>query len=189
MFRGDKYIKFRDRQSIFDDIQTEDTLVAACIICNSHKGVFEMAGNGVCKACRKRELAEEKENSLKAPQQDETNIIQIARSIVLTTAFSVAGKEVDKEIDIVSAEVAIGMNLFKDFAASFKDIVGGRSNVTQKALKDARKVATLELRKEAARIGAHAVIGVDLDYQEMSAVSGGSMFFISINGTAVTLKK
>jgi uncharacterized protein YbjQ (UPF0145 family) len=58
----------------------------------------------------------------------------------------------------------------------------------QNTLKDARKVALDELRSEAAYLGADAVIGVDLDYSEISG-GGKSMLFLVASGTAVKLSK
>jgi uncharacterized protein YbjQ (UPF0145 family) len=108
-------------------------------------------------------------------------------SIRLTTAFTVAGAEVEMELDIVTAECAFGMNVIRDMFAGMRDIVGGRSEATQKVLRDARKTCLAELKKEAAAVGADAVIGVDLDYSELSG-SGKSMLFLVASGTAVKLK-
>jgi uncharacterized protein YbjQ (UPF0145 family) len=87
----------------------------------------------------------------------------------------------------VSAEVVIGMHLFKDIAAAFRDTFGGRSKMMQDGLRDARKTAMTELRREALEIGADAVVGVKLDYSEISG-GGKSMLFLVASGTAVTLR-
>jgi len=105
----------------------------------------------------------------------------------VTTAFTVAGADIETELDIVTAECAFGMNVFRDMFAGMRDIVGGRSEATQKVLRDARKTCLAELKKEAAAVGADAVIGVDLDYSELSG-SGKSMLFLVASGTAVKLK-
>lgn len=69
--------------------------------------------------------------------------------------------------------------------AGIRDIAGGRSDATQKVLRDSRKTVLIlnELRKEAHSIGANAVIGVDMDYSEFSG--GKSMPFLVASGTAV----
>ena len=82
----------------------------------------------------------------------------------------------------------MGMNIFKDIMANVRDLVGGRSGVTQRALRDGRQIEMAELRKEAVRVGADAVIGIDLDYLEAGTGSAMNMFLISANGTAVKLK-
>jgi uncharacterized protein YbjQ (UPF0145 family) len=109
------------------------------------------------------------------------------QNIIVTTSYEVANREVEIEIDIITAETVFGMNMFKDFFAGVRDIVGGRSAATQKVLRDARRTALAELKREALIVGADAVIAIDLDYQEISG-GGKEMIMIVASGTAVKLK-
>jgi len=79
------------------------------------------------------------------------------------------------------------MNIFKDLFASVRDVVGGRSEAVQATMRDARRTALYELKKEAHAVGANAVVGVDLDYVELS--SGGSMVMLVATGTAVIVEE
>jgi uncharacterized protein YbjQ (UPF0145 family) len=79
------------------------------------------------------------------------------------------------------------MNIFRDLFAGLTDIFGGRSASSQKILRDARKLCIRELKKEAAELGADAVIAVDLDYSEFSG-GGKSMLFLVASGTAVKIE-
>jgi uncharacterized protein YbjQ (UPF0145 family) len=79
------------------------------------------------------------------------------------------------------------MNIFKDLFAGVRDIVGGRSKAVQNTLRDSRRTALYELKKEAYEVGANAVVGVDLDYMEMS--SGRSMVLLVASGTAVIIEE
>ena len=106
--------------------------------------------------------------------------------IILTTEVA-SDLRIDRRLEIITAEVVIGMHLFKDIAGLFRDVFGGRSKVMQNGLRDARKTALDELRREAHALGADAVVGVDLDYSEISG-GGKSMLFLVASGTAVTLK-
>jgi uncharacterized protein YbjQ (UPF0145 family) len=106
----------------------------------------------------------------------------------LTTAPSLEGYKVTSTIEIVTAECAFGMNLFSDFFAGLSDFFGGRNESTQSVLRDARTTCLNELRKEAERVGANAVIAVDLDYSEFSG-KGKSMLFLVASGTAVKVEK
>jgi len=106
---------------------------------------------------------------------------------VLTTTANVPNKEIKEVVAIVSAEVAVGMNIFKDMFSAVRDVVGGRAGAVQNTLRDVRGQALDELRQEASRVGADAVVGVDLDYSEFSG-GGRSMLFIVANGTAVKLQ-
>jgi len=106
-------------------------------------------------------------------------------AVTLTTGYTVAGAKIVREIDVISAECVYGMNIFRDFFASVRDMVGGRSKSTQNVLRDSRKAVLAELREEAAALGADAVIGIDLDYQELSGGEKGGMIMLVASGTAV----
>lgn len=108
-------------------------------------------------------------------------------TLLLTTTPTVPGREIFGVLDIVSAECAYGMNMFKDVFASVTDAVGGRSGSTQGVLRDARRTVMAELRAEAFSIGADAVVGVNLAYSEFSG-GGKSMLFVVATGTAVKLQ-
>ena len=57
----------------------------------------------------------------------------------------------------------------------------------RKTMRDSRKTVLYELKKEAYEVGANAVVGVDLDYVEMSSV--GSMVMLVASGTAVVIEE
>jgi uncharacterized protein YbjQ (UPF0145 family) len=114
--------------------------------------------------------------------------IQDEPAVILTTAPWLEGYRVVETLEIVTAECAFGMNIFRDFFASVTDFVGGRSASTQTVLRDARKTCLAELKREAAAVGADAVIAVDLDYSEFSG-QGKSMLFVVASGTAVKVEK
>ena len=107
--------------------------------------------------------------------------------IILTTTDTIPDREIKEVVNIISAEVAVGMNVFKDIFSKVRDFVGGRAGSVQDTLRDIRNQALDELREEASRVGADAVIGIDLDYSEFSG-GGRSMLFLVANGTAVKLK-
>jgi uncharacterized protein YbjQ (UPF0145 family) len=123
-------------------------------------------------------------------QYDElpTEVIdRIANDLILTTEFSMPEYKITQRLEIVTAECVFGMNMFRDMFASIRDIIGGRSKASQKVLRDARKTCLTELRREALIAGADAVIGVDLDYSEISG-DGKSMLMVVASGTAVKIK-
>ena len=106
-------------------------------------------------------------------------------AIILTTETA-PNLNITKRIEIVTAECAFGMNIFKDLFAGVRDIVGGRSEAVQKTMRDSRKTVLYELKKEAYEVGANAVVGVDLDYVELS--SAGSMVMLVASGIAVMIE-
>ena len=111
----------------------------------------------------------------------------LIENIILTTAPTVANRDIDHEIEVITAECVFGMNIFRDLFAGFRDVFGGRSSASQKVLRDSRKTCLDELKMEAAEVGADAIIGIDLDYQEFSG-KGKGMLFLVASGTAVKLK-
>jgi len=110
-----------------------------------------------------------------------------ADSILLTTESN-PNLSIENRIEIISAECVFGMNLIKDMLAGITDIIGGRSNQVENTLGDARKHSLYVLKREAYRVGANAVVAVDLDYSEISG-GGKSMMFIVASGTAVKIPK
>ena len=111
-----------------------------------------------------------------------------ALNSVLLTTETYPPFPVCERIDVVSAECAFGMNIFRDLFAGLTDVFGGRSEATQKVLRDARKTVLKELRREAYRVGANGVIGVSLSYNEFSG-GGKSMLFVVASGTAVRFEE
>ena len=105
---------------------------------------------------------------------------------ILLTTETAPNLKITKRIEIVTAECAFGMNAFKDLFAGVRNIVGGRSEAVQQTMRDSRRVALYELKKEAFEVGANAVVGVDLDYVELS--SSGSMVMLVASGTAVVVE-
>ena len=108
-----------------------------------------------------------------------------AGGIVVTTTPVVEGRPVKDYLGIVTGEVIVGANLFRDLFASITDIVGGRSGKYEEVLARARTEAIEEMTEQARQLGGNAVIGVDLDYEVLG--SNGSMLMVSVSGTAVVL--
>jgi uncharacterized protein YbjQ (UPF0145 family) len=103
--------------------------------------------------------------------------------MIVTTTAVIEGQPVRTYLGIVTGEVIVGANLFRDIFASITDIVGGRSGKYEDVLARARKEALAEMEAEAAKLGGNAVIGVDLDYEVLG--KSGSMLMVSCSGTAV----
>ena len=103
--------------------------------------------------------------------------------MLLTTTPTIQGRDITQYFGIVSGETIIGANLFKDFFAGIRDIVGGRSSSYESVLREAKECALQEMSDQAARMGANAVIGIDLDFETIGA--NGSMLMVTAAGTAV----
>lgn len=103
--------------------------------------------------------------------------------MIVTTTPTLEGRPIKAYLGIVTGEVIVGANLFRDLFASITDIVGGRSGKYEDVLARARGEALSEMRQQAATLGGNAVVGVDLDYEVLG--QGGSMLMVSASGTAV----
>ena len=105
--------------------------------------------------------------------------------VIISTTPTLEGRPIREYLGIVTGEVIVGANIFKDLFAGIRDIVGGRAGAYEGALRDARRTAFDELSYEAERLGADAVVGVDIDYEVVGQT--GSMLMVSVSGTAVKL--
>lgn len=103
--------------------------------------------------------------------------------MLVTTTSTLEGRRIARYYGIVSGETIIGANVFRDFMASIRDFVGGRSNSYEEVLREARETALREMEEQARQLGANAVIGVDLDYETVGG--NGSMLMVTTTGTAV----
>ena len=108
--------------------------------------------------------------------------------MITSTTNAIEGREIAEYKGIVTGEAILGTNIFRDIFAGIRDIVGGRSGSYEKSLREAREIALAEMQDEANRIGANAVIGIDLDYENISAGGNSSMLMVSASGTAVVLR-
>ena len=105
--------------------------------------------------------------------------------MILSTTPSLENKPAKEYLGIVTGETIIGANVFKDFFASVRDIVGGRSGSYEKVLREAKEIAIKEMTERAQRLGADAVVGIDLDYETVGA--SGGMLMVTASGTAIKL--
>jgi len=103
--------------------------------------------------------------------------------MLITTTSTLQGREVRDYLGLVSGEAILGANVFRDFFANIRDIVGGRSAAYEKELRRAKAMALEEMSAQARDLGANAVIGVDLDYETV----GQSMLMVVASGTAVVV--
>lgn len=104
--------------------------------------------------------------------------------MIVSTTPTIEGKPVQEYLGVVTGEAILGANIFRDFFAGIRDVIGGRSGSYEQVLRQARDTALAEMQAEAAKKGADAVIGVDLDYE---TVSQGTMLMVTASGTAVRL--
>ena len=87
--------------------------------------------------------------------------------MILTTTHEIEGRRIERYLGIVFGEAIVGANVLRELLAQI------------------RETALAEMAEAARRLGADAVVGVDLDYEVLG--SGNSMLMVTASGTAVKL--
>ena len=105
--------------------------------------------------------------------------------MIVTTTPTVEGHNILEYKGVVFGEVIAGVNFFRDIAAGIRNIVGGRSASYEEELIAARNQALQEMTDRAVRVGANAVVGIDIDYEVLG--EGNGMLMVSVSGTAVRI--
>ena len=111
----------------------------------------------------------------------------LATIMIITTTPTIEGRQIESYIGLSSANVVVGTNVFSDFFASITDVLGGRSSSYQNKLDKTYKTAIEEIELKASRMGADAVVGLKIDFNEISS-KDKAMFMVSAVGTAVKLR-
>ena len=149
----------------------------SCESCGSNSDLARHGESFFCGTCRELGL----HTGVEASERKKTYDVK------LTTTPTYPNLEIEEVKGVITSECVFGMNVFRDFFAGMTDFFGGRSEASQKVLRDARETCLNELKKEAYELGADGVIGIDLDYSEISG-KGKGMLFLVASGTAVKFK-
>lgn len=108
--------------------------------------------------------------------------------MIQSTTPTIEGKRITQYLGVVTGEAILGANVFKDFFAGIRDIIGGRSASYEKELRKAREIAFTEMEAQAQSLGANAIVGIDLDYENITMGNSGGMLMVTVSGTAVTVQ-
>ncbi len=105
--------------------------------------------------------------------------------MILSTTPQIEGRPIREYKGVVTGETIIGANMFKDFFAGIRDIVGGRAGSYEKVLREGKDTSLNEMIERAQAMGANAIVGIDIDYETIGA--NGSMLMVATSGTAVVI--
>ena len=114
-----------------------------------------------------------------------TNTLLYIRRMLISTTPTIEGRPIQAYKGVVTGETIIGANLFKDFMAGIRDIIGGRSSSYERVLREAKDTSLAEMQRRAQEMGANAIVGVDIDYETVG--QNGSMLMVAVSGTAVVI--
>ena len=104
--------------------------------------------------------------------------------MVVTTSMEVPGKKVAQILGIVRGNTARARNIGRDFAAGFKNLVGGEIKTYTEMISHAREEAYNRMVNDAIDKGADAIIGVRF----MTSMIMQGVSEMLAYGTAVKLK-
>ena len=75
--------------------------------------------------------------------------------MILSTTPTIEGRPIRDYRGVVTGETIIGANLFKDFLAGIRDIVGGRSSAYERVLREAKDTSMKEMQERAEQSQCH----------------------------------
>ena len=108
--------------------------------------------------------------------------------MILSTTDVIQGAIVESYLGVVTAEVVYGTNALRDFFAGIRDIIGGRTASYERVFERGHQDALAELEQRAARLGANAVIGIEVDTGTINIDESGALLLITATGTAVVVQ-
>ena len=103
--------------------------------------------------------------------------------MLIVTSEKIAGWEVKKSHGLVSGSNVRAKNLFKDFGAEVKNLVGGEIHSYSKLLDETRNTSINAMIKQAEAVGANAIIAVRFSSSSISPRASE----VYVYGTAVTV--
>jgi uncharacterized protein YbjQ (UPF0145 family) len=160
-------------------------MATVCSRCNAKLGWIAStlsAGStdALCPAC----IEESFETSTNEETDPVKQMIQLSKSVKVTTTPTFDGYHVVEYLGIESVEFVIGTGMFSEVSSSLADFFGARSSAFEQKLQAAKRHAMDALKYIAAKRGANAVLAIDLDYTEFS----GNRIGLIINGTIVRIE-
>ncbi|MBE9198593.1 MULTISPECIES: YbjQ family protein [unclassified Nodularia (in: cyanobacteria)] len=108
--------------------------------------------------------------------------------MIVTTTDVIQGAVIESYLGIVTAEVVYGSNFIRDFFASIRDVIGGRTASYERLFEQGQRRAIEELELRAQRLGADAVIGIEFDTGTINIDQTGVLLLITATGTAVKMR-
>ena len=154
-----------------------------CERCAAKTPLLEIR-NGLCWNCRTAEEATAKNTQSAAEKAARA----AADAMPATTSFYLPGMDDHDVLGIVAGETVAGINALKEVAVVIRDAVGGRSATLQAALRESRESSLREMKAEAIKLNADAIIGVQVTYGEAPSGRPGSMLLVVATGTAIRRK-
>ncbi|MEA5462565.1 YbjQ family protein [Leptothoe sp. PORK10 BA2] len=107
--------------------------------------------------------------------------------MILATTDTLQGQNIKQYLGIVTSEVIYGSNMLRDFLAGLRDFWGGRTGSYERVFEKGQQSALEELQDRAQKLGANAVIGIQLKTDTINLDDSGVLMLITASGTAVRI--
>ncbi|PZO18166.1 MAG: hypothetical protein DCF25_10265 [Leptolyngbya foveolarum] len=107
--------------------------------------------------------------------------------MILSTTDFIQGQNIQNYLGVVTAEVVYGSNALRDFFAGIRDVLGGRTGAYERVFEKGQQDALKELEDRARKMGADAVLGVQIKTDTINIDDHGVLMLITASGTAVTM--
>lgn len=104
--------------------------------------------------------------------------------MILTSSNTLENKEIIEYKGLVTGESLIGANIYKDLFSGVRDVVGGRTSRYEEEIKKARDIAFESMEEKAEQLGANAIIGLKVSYDNLGGTMGNTIL-VTAYGTAV----
>ncbi|MBR2666152.1 MULTISPECIES: heavy metal-binding domain-containing protein [Methanobrevibacter] len=104
--------------------------------------------------------------------------------MILTSSNTLESKEIIEYKGLVTGESLIGANIYKDLFSGVRDVVVGRTTQYEEELQKARNIALESMEKKAESLGANAIVGLKLSYDNLGGTMGNTIL-VTVYGTAV----
>ena len=104
--------------------------------------------------------------------------------MILTSANTLENKEIVEYKGLVTGESLIGANIYKDLFSGVRDVVGGRTSRYEEEIQKARDIALNSMEEKAEYLGANAIIGLKIYYDNLGGTMGNTIL-VTAYGTAI----
>ena len=104
--------------------------------------------------------------------------------MILTSSNTLENKTIIDYKGLVTGESLIGANIYKDIFSGVRDVVEGRTTAYEEELGKARGIAFKSMKEKAESLGANAIIGLKISYDNLGGTMGNTIL-VTAYGTAV----
>lgn len=108
--------------------------------------------------------------------------------MLISSTNTLEDRKITDYLGLVTGESLLGSNVYKDLFSGVRDVVGGRTSTYEEELSNARGLALESMTEKAEEMGANAIIGMKLSYNNLGGTMGNTIL-VTAYGTAIKYEK